>query len=41
MTTALAEREPDLSSEVMERALLGGDLAKLTPAQRLSLYHKV
>ena len=41
MTTALVEREPDLSSEVMEKALLGGDLAKLSPGQRLSLYHKV
>jgi len=39
MTTALAERGPDASA--IEQTLVGGDLSKLTPAQRVSYYNQV
>ena len=40
MTQELAERTP-LSTELQEKVLLGGDLSKLTPAERLSYYNNV
>lgn len=39
MTEALAERTT--TDQAIEQALIGGDLSKLTPAQRLAYYHQV
>ncbi len=39
--TALMERTPELTAETIEKVLLGGDLAKLTPQQRLAYYQSV
>lgn len=39
-TTAIAERSA-LDASVVEQVLLGGDLSRLTPAQRLAYYQKV
>lgn len=39
MSQALMERGPDAGA--IEQALIGGDLAKLTPAQRVSYYNQV
>lgn len=40
MTTALAER-PSVAATAIEQALIGGDLSKLTPGQRVSYYNSV
>ncbi len=40
MNTAIAEREA-LDAKSIEQVLVGGDLAKLTPDQRLSYYNRV
>lgn len=39
MTTALTER-PALDATVIEQVLLGGDLSKLSPSQRISYYNR-
>lgn len=39
MSMALVERTPD--AEAIEQALVGGDLSRLTPAQRNVYYHQV
>lgn len=39
MTTAIADRAPDI--EAIEQVLVNGDLAKLTPAQRVSYYNRM
>lgn len=39
MSTAIAERAPDATA--IEQALIAGDLARLTPAQRVSYYNHV
>jgi hypothetical protein len=42
LTHPMQERKPaSVSAELMEKALLGGDLAKLTSAERLSYYNSV
>jgi hypothetical protein len=38
-STALAERGPDM--EAIEQTLVGGDLSRLTPTQRVSYYNQV
>lgn len=41
MTLALAERPKALDPSVVEQVLLGGDLSRLTPDQRVSYYNRV
>lgn len=41
MTTELTKQETKSESAMMEAVLLGGDLSKLTPAQRVSYYQSV
>lgn len=44
MTTALAERSttrPTLDAKVIESVLLGGDLSRLSPEQRIAYYNRV
>jgi hypothetical protein len=41
MSTEVVERPSSVSAELQEKVLLGGDLARLTPAERLSYYNAV
>jgi len=41
MTTALAERKQGLDPRIVAQVLLGGDLSKLSPAERISYYNRV
>ncbi len=41
MTSQLAARVPDDQASLMEKALIGGDLAQLSPGERLSYYARV
>jgi hypothetical protein len=41
MTTELATRDPEGASALLEQVLVGGDLEKLSPTQRLSFYRQV
>lgn len=42
MTTAIATREAEpLDAKIVEQVLLGGDLSKLSPAQRLNYYNSL
>jgi hypothetical protein len=41
MSTALATQTPTLDPSIVQQVLLGGDLARLTPDQRVSFYNRV
>ncbi len=41
MTQALTARETNVPAELQEKVLIGGDLARLTPAERLTYYQAV
>jgi hypothetical protein len=41
MTTTVATRDDEPGAELLERVVIGGDLSKLTPAERLRYYRDV